>query len=169
MISDLLDVTRLGADRLAIERVRVDLMALLERVIERFSRDGDHPIELRSLGGVSSVDADPGRLEQILENLISNALKYRELNTRVVVAARHRDNEIEVAVTNSGAGISAAELPGLFTRFYRTASANRNGAPGLGLGLYITRELVQAHGGRVWVESLPGQQTTFGFTLPVHT
>ncbi len=167
MIADLLDVSRLGAGRLAIERVNVDVAALLERVVEQFARAGEHTIELRVQDDLSAVRADPGRLEQVLENLISNALKYREPDTPIIVDAGQRAGEIEIAVTNTGTGISAEEVPALFNRFYRAGSSSASGVPGLGLGLYITKELVHAHGGRVWVESVPGEETTFRFTLPL--
>ncbi|HEX9285094.1 MAG TPA: ATP-binding protein, partial [Nitrospirales bacterium] len=167
MISDLLDVSRLGAGRLAIERVYVDVAALLQRVVEQFARDGEHTIELEVKEDLTAVHADPERLEQVLANLISNALKYREPDTPILVTASERSGEIEIAVTNTGAGISAEEVPALFTRFYRAGSATSSGVPGLGLGLYIAKELVHAHGGRVWAESVPGEETTFRFTLPM--
>jgi protein-histidine pros-kinase len=165
MISDLLDVSRLGAGRVTIEPVPVDIVTLLRRVVARLAGAGDRPIELRIEDGVSTVSADPGRLEQILENLISNAVKYGEPETPIVVDVERRASEVEIAVTNVGPGIPREQMPALFTRFYRAAAGR--GTPGLGLGLYITKELVQAHGGRVWVESEPGAETTFRFTLPV--
>lgn len=168
MIADLLDVSRLGAGRLAIQPVHVDLPALLRRVAGQFAKEREHPIEISIQDDLSAVWADPGRLEQILENLISNALKYGEPGTPVVVEASERDTGVEIAVTNTGSGIAAEEVPALFARFYRTGSARGGSVPGLGLGLYITQELVHAHGGRVWVESAPGAETTFHITLPVN-
>jgi signal transduction histidine kinase len=167
MISDLLDVSRLGAGRLTLQPVNVDLAALLHRVVGQFSRDGELSVEVSINDDSAMVRADPGRLEQILDNLLSNALKYRAPDTPILVDASRRDGAIEVAVTNTGAGISAEDIPALFTRFYRTDSARAGTVPGLGLGLYITQELVRAHGGRVWVQSVPGEKTSFHFTLPV--
>src|SRR5439155_2610446 len=132
-ISDLLDVSRLGAGRLAIERVYVDVATLLQRVVEQFARDGEQTIELKLEEDLSAVHADPERLEQVLANLISNALKYREPDTPILVDARQQAGEIEIAVTNAGAGISAEEVPALFTRFYRAGSASASIVPGLGL------------------------------------
>ncbi len=167
MISDLLDVSRLGAGRLAIEPVHLDLATLVQRVVAQFTREGDHPIEVGLQDDLPAVWADPGRLEQILENLMSNALKYAEPGTPIVIEASQRDAGVEICVTNTGPGIAAEELPALFTRFHRTGSARGGSVPGLGLGLYITQELVHAHGGRVWVESVPGEETAFHLTLPV--
>jgi signal transduction histidine kinase len=84
-----------------------------------------------------------------------------------VVEALQRGGDIEFAVTNRGPGIAEEEVPTLFARFFRTQAARSSSVPGLGLGLYITKELVHAHGGRVWAESTPGEQTTFRFALPV--
>jgi len=80
-----------------------------------------------------------------------------------------RDREIEVAVTNQGPGIAPDELPKLFHRFYRTREAQASQERGIGLGLYITKGLVEAHGGRIWVESTPGKMTTFFFNLPLRS
>jgi signal transduction histidine kinase len=108
-----------------------------------------------------------GRLEQVLGNLLTNAVKYSDPNSEVRVDVAQNDQDVQVTVTNEGPGIAEDDLPLLFGRFYRTAAARRGGATGLGLGLFISRELIQAHGGRMWAESTPGQTTTFYFTLPI--
>jgi signal transduction histidine kinase len=167
MIADLLDVSRLGAGRLTIEPVSVDLIALIHRVTGQFARDDEQPIDISVDDDLAMARADPARLEQVLENLLSNALKYGEPGAPIRIDASQRNGSIEIAVTNTGAGIAAEDVPALFTRFYRTDSARVGTAPGLGLGLYITQELVRAHGGRVWVESVPGKETSFRFTIPV--
>jgi signal transduction histidine kinase len=76
-------------------------------------------------------------------------------------------NEVCVAVTNEGAGIPAADRERVFSRFYRSEAARASRTPGLGLGLYVSREIIRAHGGRMWVESIPDKTTTFSFTLPI--
>ena len=111
------------------------------------------------------VTADPDRLERIFVNLLSNALKYSGPDTPVTVRARRQDGEVEVSVADRGLGIAPEDLPHLFERFYR--AKGERGTEGIGLGLYITRLLVEAHGGRIRVESEPGQGSTFSFTLPV--
>ena len=109
---------------------------------------------------------DPDRIHQVLGNLISNAAKYGEPGTEITIACIDRDDAVEIVVTNHGPGIPAEELPRLFSRFGRTRGAQAGRTPGLGLGLYIARGLVEAHGGRMWVESVPGERTSFHFTLP---
>jgi two-component system phosphate regulon sensor histidine kinase PhoR len=109
--------------------------------------------------------ADPSRLERILTNLISNALKYSPPEAEVVVRAERVDSCLQVSVVDRGIGIAPEDLPHLFERFYRTRGSRK--AEGLGLGLYITRMLVEAHGGRIWAESELGKGSTFSFTLPL--
>jgi signal transduction histidine kinase len=102
----------------------------------------------------------------VLDNLISNAFKYGAPGSDVVVTAARCGQDVEVSVINQGETLSAEEIQHLFARFYRTRSAGEE--RGLGLGLYIARGLVEAHGGRLWCESSDGQ-TTFHFTLPIGT
>jgi signal transduction histidine kinase len=99
----------------------------------------------------------------VVQNLLDNALTYAGDAGEVVVRVEAVGNEARVAVADRGAGIAPEHLPRLFERFYR---AEATGAGGLGLGLYLARMLVAAHGGRVWVESTPGQGSTFTFALP---
>jgi signal transduction histidine kinase len=113
-----------------------------------------------------SVLADPARLERVLTNLLSNALKYSEPNTPVTVRLTPGENEVVVAVSDRGKGIAPEELPYLFQRYYR-AQAGREQSGSLGLGLYIVKGLVEAHGGRLWAESEVGKGSTFSFALPV--
>lgn len=168
MIGDLLDMSRLGAGRLQVERVPIDVSDLVHRVVGRLAELADgRSVEVIVREQLPHVAGDPGRLEQILVNLVSNAAKYSDPGTSIIVRVEEKGEHVEVAVTNRGEGIPAAEVPHLFSRFYRSSSARVGGLPGLGLGLYITRELVHAHGGRIWVESLPGEATTFRFTLPM--
>jgi signal transduction histidine kinase len=112
------------------------------------------------------VFADPDRVEQILGNLLSNAIKYGEPKKEILVRLDRHEDEIEVAVTNYGRGIPPEDLSRLFERFSRSKST-RGAQPGLGLGLYIAKGLVEAHFGRIWVASVPQATTTFHFTLPI--
>ena len=167
MIADLLDVSRIEARRLQLERRTVDLVALVREVIERAVQVAeDHPIRVSAVDSLPCEGVDPGRIEQVLVNLISNAAKYGYAGSEILVEIRQNGHAAEVSVTNRGPGIPPEELTRLFTRFYRARSGRPEQVAGLGLGLYITKGLVEAHGGRIWVESVPGQTTTFRFTLP---
>lgn len=169
MIGDLMDLSRLDARRLELCLCEVDLCELVRESHRRFMMEApERGVDLRVRGKVLPVDADPDRLAQILENLLSNALKYSTPGTPIEIAIDGTNEEVAVSVTNEGEGIAASEIPLLFQRFQRTPGAKATKIKGVGLGLYITNELVEAHGGRLEVESTPGAKTTFRFTLPVH-
>ncbi|MBI4494049.1 MAG: sensor histidine kinase [Chloroflexi bacterium] len=167
MIADLLDVSRLEAGRLTLERRPVDLVVLVREVVERTAvMVQGCPLRVEAAEDLPPVEVDPGRIEQVLGNLLSNAAKYGAPKTEIRVAVERRAEGVEVAVSNRGDGIAPEELPHLFTRFYRARQARAGTVHGLGLGLYISHGLVEAHGGRLWAESDPGQITTFRFVLP---
>jgi signal transduction histidine kinase len=167
MISDLADVSRIETTGLEVARRPIDLDALVRESVERQRViSPDRVINLQVGASISKVDADSIRIEQVFGNVLVNALKYSDPETVVEVDVRQENNEVRVLVTNRGPGIAAEELPKVFDRYYRTAGAHAGSAPGLGLGLYIAKGLMEAHGGRIWAESSPGQ-TTFQFALPV--
>ena len=168
MIGDLLDVSRVESQHLSLQPVALDLPKLVGDVVERMAAITDgHPVHLDVEGKIPLVEADPSRIEQVLGNLLSNAVKYGDPNTPIQIRVCPRADAVAVSVTNEGPGIQADEIPRLFSRFYRTARARAAKTSGLGLGLYIGRGIVEAHGGRIWAESIPGKTTTFTFTLPV--
>jgi signal transduction histidine kinase len=116
----------------------------------------------RELG---EVEADQRKVRQILVNLLSNAVKFTPDGGRVVVSGARADGQVRISVSDMGVGIAAEELGRVFREFGQTASAR--GQEGTGLGLALTKRLVELHGGRIWVESAPSQGSTFAFTLPV--
>lgn len=164
MICDLLDAARIEACQLTIEPAPFDLRTLLAEVAARMQAATARSIELRLAPALPPVLADAGRVEQIMENLLSNAFKYGDPAGEVTIAAHAEERHVVVATTNRGAALAADELSRLFTRFHRARTAGSK--EGLGLGLYIVHGLVEAHGGRIWVECA-GDTTTFRFTLPV--
>jgi len=111
------------------------------------------------------VSADAARLERIFTNLLSNALKYSDPGTPVQVCVQPMSGEVSIAVKDQGQGIAPKDMPHLFEKFYRAGSSRK--AEGIGLGLYVTKLMVEAHGGRIRVESEVGKGSTFSFTLPV--
>jgi signal transduction histidine kinase len=168
MIADLLDVSGIESRRLAIQLERTDLPSLIRGVLDRTQGvTAGHRVHLEVRGTIPPLALDPARIEQVLGNLLSNAAKYSEAAAPIGLGVERRATAVEVAVRNVGPGIAPDELSQLFQRFYRTREARVQGRPGIGLGLYIARGLVKAHGGRIWAESVPGQITTFRFTLPV--
>jgi PAS domain S-box-containing protein len=168
MIEDLLDLSRLDARQLELSFEPTDLCAVVRASVERIKLGTPEPrFEVRTSPEVSLVDGDADRIAQVMDNLLTNAVKYGREGSPVLVEVESRDDDVSVAVSNEGAGIPADELPLLFQRFHRTDEARRSGVKGIGLGLYITRELIEAHGGQITAESTPGATTTFRFTLPL--
>ena len=167
MIQELVDAARSEAGQIELRRQPVDLHAFALDLRERLAASletGRIVIEMPE--GMPPVAADPDRLERILTNLWSNALKYSRSGTPVEVTARAQNAEVVTSVTDHGPGIPPEDQPRLFQRYFR-ARSTQEAHEGLGLGLYITRRLVEAHGGRIWVESEPGRGSTFSFSLSI--
>ena len=113
------------------------------------------------------MEVDAARIGQVLRNLLTNALAFTPAQGRVTIAARTVGKWVEVAVTDTGSGVVAEDLPLVFERFYRSDKSRARATGGSGIGLTIAKHLVEAHGGRIWVESAgEGQGSTFTFTLP---
>jgi PAS domain S-box-containing protein len=164
LIKELLDVSRIDAGRLELNRQLIDLPLVTQDVIGRFELQADgHQFLIEFPAGFPEVYADRDKVEQVLTNLVENAVKYSEGGT-VTVSGEVVDGAVEVAVRDQGVGIPADQLTLIFTKFYRRAG---HGAPtGTGLGLFITRGLVEAHGGRIWARSEVGRGTEVRFRLP---
>jgi len=117
--------------------------------------------------GPLKVKADDLRVRQVVINLVSNAIKYSPQGGDVDVTAVQQDRQVQVAVRDQGLGIPKEKQAHLFEMFYRAHGEERGGLTGMGLGLYLSRYLVEAHGGRIWVESEEGKGSTFYFALPI--
>jgi len=170
MINDLLDISRMEAGRpLAMHSSAVDLRELAEHVI-RFQRvtTSAHNFRFEFPKHLISVEADRDKVEQILTNLVSNAIKYSPRGGDIVVGASEHGEEVVVSVQDEGVGMSQEEISGLFQRYQRADRDAIKGIRGTGLGLYLVRGLAEAHTGRIWAESEPGRGSTFYFSLPKH-
>ncbi len=167
MIQDLVDRARLESGQLTLNRRPVRLRAFLLELKDRLATTLEvGRIRIDVPEDLPPVSTDPDRLERILINLLTNSFKYSEPGTEIRVSAVRRGGEIVTAVEDHGPGIAPEELGQLFERYRRTEAA-RETREGLGLGLYITKGLVDAHGGRIWAESQVGQGSRFSFTLPI--
>lgn len=166
MIRDLLDASRIETRMLALEAGDVDVRSLIDGIVDRASKaTSGHAVKLVLPEILPNIHADAMRVEQVLVNLLSNAAKYSTPSTEIVVEAIERADAVELAVTNQGSGLSAEDAVRVFSRFYRSKQ-HVGRADGLGLGLYIAKGIVDAHGGRMWVDSEPGRYASFRFTLP---
>jgi PAS domain S-box-containing protein len=165
MVDDLFDASRIEAHRLSVTPRVVDVGTLLAMLAEGLrGATGDHEIVVDAPAGQLAF-IDPDRIQQVLTNLVSNAVKYGAPGSEIRIEAREEAGRVELSVMNWGAGIPPEEIPTLFSRFARTRRAREARTPGTGLGLYIAKGLVEAHGGRIWVDSTPGQSTTFHITV----
>lgn len=165
MIQNLVESVHLEAGQQQLEMQPVSLDRFVSDLVQRQTQKEWKRVKIQVPPDFPQVCADPDSLERILVNLLSNSLKYSPPSSRVVVRAARNGKEVTIYVTDKGTGIGPDELPRIFDRFYRAKGGQKN--PGLGLGLYIARLLVDAHGGQICADSEPGKGSTFYFTLPL--
>ena len=169
MVNDLLDIATIDAGKvnLNLEPVNLaDLVAQNLKLNRVLAARKEIELSLTCSPDLPRVWADPGKLQQVLNNLLSNALKFSQPQTRVTVVCTVVGAEVAVAVTDQGPGIPPGEIANLFKAFARTSVKSTAGEKSTGLGLLITKRIVDGHGGRIWVDSEIGRGTTFTFTLP---
>ncbi|HKB46341.1 MAG TPA: ATP-binding protein, partial [Ktedonobacterales bacterium] len=169
LVNDLLDVSRIESGRLALRLEPLDLISLCRHVAAEQMAASEREIELELPREPTTVRADADRIDQVLANLLSNALKYSPQERPVTLTVRKEAANAVIAIRDEGSGIPQEALPHLFERFYRVpgVQVQSGSGVGLGLGLYITRELVERHGGQIRAESTPGFGTIFSVTLPL--
>ncbi|HEX8960089.1 MAG TPA: ATP-binding protein [Geobacteraceae bacterium] len=168
LIADLLTLSQLESGVTALELAPISIEGTVRHVaglLEQKARDKGITIAFRGIDSVPQALADRRRLEQVLVNLLDNAIKYTPEKGSVTIAAQDAGEMLRIAVTDSGIGIPPNDLPRLFERFYRVDAARSRDQGGTGLGLSIVKHLVQLHGGTVSVESAPGKGSTFSFTI----
>jgi two-component system phosphate regulon sensor histidine kinase PhoR len=168
LIQDLLTISALEAGRMKLNLHQVALRPLVEKIFTELKPPADNKnISLINQLPELNATADSNRLEQVLANLVDNAIKYGRAQGRVIVGGKRRDDgKIEIFVQDDGPGIPTEALERVFERFYRVDKARSREQGGTGLGLSIVKHIVQAHGGEVWVKSESGKGATFFFTLP---
>ena len=165
MIDDLLDASRLQAGGLNINKADVSLESISKRVAERLSTQSNkHVIVTDFPEKFPVILADETRIEQVILNLVSNALKYAS-NGEIKITGQARPEQVVICVSDEGPGIEARDLPHIFDRFYRSTKAVKN-TKGAGLGLYLARAIIEAHGGRIWTDPKPDSGARFCFSLP---
>lgn len=166
LIENLLDASRLQAGGMALKRSDVSLPELCQRMAQRLqTQTGKHTITVSFPPDFPVILADETRLEQVLSNLIGNSIKYAPGGEIKVLGQVRQDNVI-VCVSDEGPGIDPQDIPHVFDRFYRAPEMARN-TKGAGLGLFLTRAIVEAHNGHIWIDTVPGQGARFCFSLPI--
>jgi histidine kinase len=170
LVSDLQELSRVEAGAFELHLTQASVVALIEQTAARLRpqfEEKDVRLQVNVSPQLPPVQVDEDRIGQVLLNLVGNALQYTPTGGRVTVEAKPHDHETHILIRDSGVGIPAEHLPHLFDRFYRVDKSRSRAGGGSGIGLTIARHLVEAHGGRIWVESDGSQQgSTFGFSLP---
>ena len=166
LIENLLDASRLQAGALSLDLSDMAFEPFVERLAERFrTQTSNHTIVVDFPPEFPIVEADEDRLGQVLYNLLSNAIKYSPAGGEIRISGQVRPEQVIICVQDQGLGIAPGDIPHVFDRFYRSDDASRT-TKGAGLGLYLTRAIVEAHYGRIWVEPRPGGGARICFSLP---
>ncbi|MGZ3649814.1 MAG: sensor histidine kinase [Bdellovibrionota bacterium] len=168
LVRDLLDHAKMEAGRLALSKRTVSVPELVEGALSRLeplAAEKEIKLSLFEEPGFPDVECDPGRITQVLDNLLGNALKFTPRGGTIRLSATYQSRQWMISVSDSGPGIREDQLPHVFERFWQDSQTSMKGN---GLGLAIAKGIVESHGGRIWVESHPGQGAEFFFTLPLH-
>ncbi len=168
LIDNLLDMSQTEAGALRIDKEALQLRNLVREAQERVARRSDsHWFVVDLPAQLPRVWADPRRIRQVLNNLLENAIKYSPNGGQITITCEVEGDFVVVSVADQGQGIAAEHFGRVFERFFQVDSASTRKSGGIGLGLAIAKGIVEAHGGRIWVESVPGQGSIFRFTLPL--
>jgi signal transduction histidine kinase len=168
LIENLLDASRLQSGSLPIKRAEVNMLALADRTARKMqTQTTQHQIEVDFPVDFPIVVADEVRLEQVLSNLIGNSIKYAP-GGKIRISGQKRQDSVIVCVSDEGPGIPPEDIPHVFDRFYRAPEMARQ-TKGAGLGLYLSRAIIEAHNGHIWVDTEPGKGVRICFSLPAQT
>ncbi len=167
LVEDLLTASKIQAAReLRLNIADTDLQAVASRSAARLESQTKHPIVLSFAGSFPLIPGDETRLRQVIDNLLTNAIKYSPDDTTITIGGRYTEKSVTVFVRDEGAGIAKDQIEKVFERFYRVDDQLTSSAQGAGLGLYLVKAIVEAHGGEISVKSQVGGGSTFFFTLP---
>ncbi len=168
LIHDLLDTSRAESGRLELRKKELDLSLLAEKVLEKIrAQAGTHHLRLTAHVRPVPVKADADRLEQVITNLLDNALKYSPAGSTVTLSVEKKEGVALLSVSDQGIGIPEDQHPFIFEKFHRVRDERSHHVQGTGLGLFLCRKIVEAHGGKIWVESGVGKGSIFRFSLPL--
>jgi PAS domain S-box-containing protein len=167
MINGFLNISRLESGKILIEKSHFDIEELVREITDELEVSvTSHEINLVECAPIT-VFADRDKINSVVSNLISNAVKYSPKDTTIRISCSANENEVTVSVSDEGIGIQPLDADKIFDRYYRVESSNTRHIAGFGIGLYLSAEIVERHGGRIWLESEPGKGSTFYFTLPL--
>lgn len=168
LIADLLDVTKIQSGRMEFHEDYFDFNELITEQVEQLQLTTEKHTIQKKLDRTKSVYGDRERIGQVITNLISNAIKYSPLSKKIIVTTSTDKNYVTLCVKDFGIGIPNDKLQKVFEQFYRVSGSKEITFPGLGLGLYVSSEIIKREGGKIWVESIEGKGSTFCFRIPIH-
>jgi two-component system, OmpR family, phosphate regulon sensor histidine kinase PhoR len=172
LIDNLLSVSRIERNSMIVDTKPIDLPIILNDIFESFKQQAQTKHQTYTLSmpeTLPKVMADPFRIGQVFINLIANAINYTPEAGAISINVQNKETYLEIAVQDSGEGIPPEALPRLFTKFFRVSGSLEQGSKGTGLGLYITKSIVEMHHGKIWAESTVNKGSIFTFTLPIAT
>jgi signal transduction histidine kinase len=168
MISDMLDSSLIDVGQLDIQLQPLLLARMAEEIADEMLRHTErHRFAIDFPPNFPIVDADPRRIRQVLRNIIDNSIKYAPNGGLIVIRGEARPDDVVVSVADQGVGISPEDLIPLFDKYFRVKAPTGYHVPGTGLGLPVSRAIIEAHGGRIWAESTVGEGTTLFFSIPL--
>lgn len=172
LVNDMLDISRIESGKVQLHPEPVNIPDIINQVKNEFSaqaRDKQMSLSASVIDSLPQISADKDKITQVLENLVGNAMKYTPEGGKITLSAIPKDSTVEISVTDTGKGISAEDLPKLFTKFTRLGgeSLTTFSQPGTGLGLYLAKQYIELHHGKIWAASTLGSGSTFTFSLPV--
>ncbi|NNU33473.1 HAMP domain-containing histidine kinase [Mucilaginibacter sp. S1162] len=168
LISDLLDVTKINSGKLQFNDREFDFVPMVQDLIEDLQRTTEKHTLIENHTDIGIVFGDKERIGQVITNLITNAIKYSPQADKIVITTSLKDGEVILCVEDFGIGIAEDKLNKVFEQFYRVSGDMQHTFPGLGLGLYISSEIIKREGGKIWVNSIVGKGSTFCFSIPLH-
>ncbi|MFC1987302.1 sensor histidine kinase [Chloroflexota bacterium] len=169
LISDLRDISLAESGQLKLNLVLTDMVELVRRMISHYEINAlgkNVRIKLEEVPQIPELKVDPVRMEQVISNLLTNAIRHTPSGGSINVTVKNGEGGLEISVSDTGEGIATEDLPHVFERFYRSGSSRARKEGGTGLGLAIVKQMVEAHGGKVWVESKMGTGSIFSILLP---
>lgn len=167
LVNELMNVSKLQTGNINLNRKRFDINLLVRDIVDTLKLTTDkHKFKISGMKK-AMLSADKDKIKQVLNNLLVNAVKYSPQGGDIEILVLNHNKKVDVSIKDQGIGIHKREQKKIFERFYQTQQKRKLGLKGLGLGLYISSEIVKRHGGKIWVNSKPGKGSTFNFSLPV--
>lgn len=169
LINDLLDLSRIESGKgFKIKMAPIEIKEVILENVDTFEAQGDkHTFKVNLPGDLLKIEADKDKIDQVIENLIGNAVKFSPQGGKITVLVERVKGKIEISVSDNGIGIPEKDLPHIFEKFHRAENASSEAIGGTGLGLSIVKYIVESHAGKIWAESELRKGSTFSFTLPL--